>query len=202
VRDTHAAAIDEVRHAELSLALASGYRGEPIEPGPLPMPGPLVIDPDLPAIAAESAMEGCIGETVATLQALEALARTTDPAVREVLAVTIEDEARHAELAWRFLAWAIDNGGEATRAAIIRSFASFCPPPPSPEVLDGVDLDAFAAHGRLRAAEARAIADRALREVVGPCVCALLARPAREPDSRPRAGGAAVAAVGLELSGA
>ena len=184
VRDTQLANVDEVKHAELCLGLASAYFGEPVEPTGLPFPAPIVIEADLAAIAAESAMEACIGETVATVQAMEALATTTDPAVREVLRVTVEDEARHAERGWRFLAWAIDHGGEATRRAVIRSFASFCPPAPTVEDLDGVDLAIYAAHGRQVASEGRAIAARVLREIVQPAVCALLTRggPAHEPE--------------------
>jgi hypothetical protein len=176
VRDTHAACIDEVRHAELCLALASAYRGEDVEPAWLPFPAPLSITPDLAAIAAETVMEGCIGETVAAIQAYEALQRTTDPAVRQVLQATVEDETRHAELAWRFVAWALSVGGPGVREAIIQAFAGFRPPAPSPEHLDGVCVQTFAAHGRIPAVEARAMADRALREIVGPCLCALLSR--------------------------
>lgn len=182
VRDTQLANVDEVKHAELCLGLASAYFGEPVEPTGLPFPAPIVIEADLAAIAAESAMEACIGETVATVQAMDALANTTDPAVREVLRATVEDEARHAELGWRFLAWALDNGGEATRQAVIRSFASFCPPAPTAEDLEGVDLAIYAAHGRQVASEGRAIAARVLREIVQPAVCALLARRAPAPQ--------------------
>lgn len=176
VRDAQAAALDEVKHAELSFTLASAYEGALVEPAGLPFPAPLAITPDLAAIVTESVMEGCIGETVATVQAIEALHRATDPAVREVLRQTAEDEARHAELAWRFLAWAVETGGERARAAAIRAFAGFHPPSPSAEDLEGVDLDHFARHGRQVAAEARAIAERTLREIVDPCFCALLAR--------------------------
>jgi hypothetical protein len=176
VRDTQAATIDEVKHAEMCLALASGYLGRSVEPSALPFPGPVAIGADLAAVVAETVMEGCIGETVATVQALEALGRATDPAVREILEATVEDEARHAELAWRFVAWAVDAGGAPVREAVARSFAAFRPPPPSPEDLDGVDLDLYAAHGRQVAREARAIAELTLREIVEPGVCALLAR--------------------------
>ena len=186
VRDTQLANVDEVKHAELCLGLASAYFGEPMEPTGLPFPGPIVIEADLASIAAESAMEACIGETVATVQAMEALADATDPAVRAVLRATVDDEARHAELGWRFLAWAIDTGGEATRSAVIRSFASFCPPAPTAEDLDGVDLAIYAAHGRQVASAGRAIAAGVLRDIVQPAVCALLARRAPATTSTSR----------------
>lgn len=175
VRDTHAACIDEVRHAELCLGLASAYLGESVEPAALPVPGPLSIVLDLAAIAAEVVMEGCIGETVATVQALDALAVATDPAVREVLEVTIADETRHAELAWRFVAWAIDQRGDAVREAVLRAALGFRPPEARAESFAGVDLAVYAEHGRQRAAEGRRIAEKVMAEIVQPAMCVLLA---------------------------
>ena len=175
VRDAHAAAIDEVAHAEISLALAAGYFGQRFEPTALPFGTALSIEADLPSVAAETVMEGCIGETVATLQALAALEHATDPAVREVLLRTVMDEARHAELAWRFMAWALAVGGAATHVAIARAFEAFKPPPPRSEDLSGVDLAAYAGHGRQTATDARAIAERVITEVVRPLAAALLA---------------------------
>jgi hypothetical protein len=179
VRDTHAAAVDEVRHAELCLALASAYLGENVEPAALPIPAPIAIEPDLAAIAAEVVMEGCIGETVATAQALDALAVATDPAVREVLEETVRDETRHAELGWRFVAWAIDRGGDPVREAVLRAYAGFRPPDARVEALDDVDLALYAAHGRQRAREGRAIAEETLARIVQPAMCVLLSRRPR-----------------------
>jgi hypothetical protein len=177
LRWTHLAAADEVHHAEMSFALASAYLGEPIEPDRLPFDAPLPIVADLAAIAHETVMEGCIGETVATLQALDALERATDPAVRAVLEKTVLDEARHAELAWRFMAWALDAGGSDVHVAVSRAFVAFQPPAPRNEDLTGVDLEQYRAHGRETAPKARAIAERVLREVVAPISRTLLARP-------------------------
>jgi len=179
VRDTHAAAVDEVRHAELCLGLASAYFGESVEPAALPVPGPLVIEANLATVAAEAVMEGCIGETVATVQALDALAAATDPAVREVLEVTVADETRHAELAWRFVAWAIDEGGAPVREAVQEAFAGFRPPVARVEDFEGVDLAIYAEHGRQRAVEGRAIAERAMTEILQPAMCVLLSRGVR-----------------------
>jgi hypothetical protein len=179
VRDAHAAASDEVRHAELCFALASAYAGTALKPERLPMPPALAIESDLAVMVVESVVEGCIGETLAAAQAEESLARATDPAVVAALESTLEDEIRHAELAWRFVRWAIDAGGERVRAAVAHAFASFRAPDPPLQSYAGVDLAAFAAHGRLTATDARAVALRAITEVVQPCACALLAP--REP---------------------
>lgn len=52
-------------------------------------------------------LEGCIGETVAALEAAHARDTSSDPGVRSVLARIAEDEAQHAELAFRFVSWAM-----------------------------------------------------------------------------------------------
>ena len=175
LRDTHAAAIDEVRHAELCFALASAYADEDLAPSSLPVPDAVAITKDLEEIVAESVVEGCIGETLAAAQAAESLARATDPAVVAALEDTLKDEIRHAELAWRIVAWAIGRGGERVRRKVARTFANFVPPAAPKRDMEGVCAALFAAHGRLTADEARDTALRALREVVVPCSCALLA---------------------------
>lgn len=48
-----------------------------------------------------------MGETVAALEAREALDRATDPQVRAALERIAADEQSHAELAWRFVSWAL-----------------------------------------------------------------------------------------------
>jgi hypothetical protein len=182
LRDTHAAALDEVHHAELCFALASTYAGEALAPSALPVPDSVPIARSLEDIVAESVVEGCIGETLAAAQAAESLLYATDAAVVAALDKTLEDEIRHAELAWRIVRWAIDVGGERVRRKVAQSFASFVPPPPPVRDLSGVDAEVFREHGRLTPDEARAVALRAIAEVVEPCSCALLA--AGVPRSR------------------
>src|SRR5436190_13763000 len=96
--------------------------------------------------------EGCIGETVAALEAREALARASDPAVRAVLARIARDEARHAELAWRTVAWALSIGDERVRAAVAAAFRDAERALPAAE--PALDL---AAYGRLSGSALRAV---------------------------------------------
>ena len=84
--------------------------GEPIAPAPFPFDGRVEVSADLASIAARAVREGCINETLAAVQAAEQLARAEDPAVRAALAKIAEDEARHAALAWRTVAWALRAG--------------------------------------------------------------------------------------------
>lgn len=178
LHETLAAGRDEIRHAELCFALASAYAGEPLEADCFPIGDELHIDRSLSEIVTETVVEGCIGETLAAMQAAAQLELTNDPAVVAALASTIEDESRHAELAWRVVAWAVRSGGPEVRAAAARAFAGFRPPSPPSIDLEGVNLESFAAHGRLTPEHARAVALDALDNVVRPCAAALLERHA------------------------
>jgi hypothetical protein len=176
VADAHHAALDEVRHAQLCLSLATAYAGASITPGAFPFEGRVEVESDLARIAARAAREGCIGETMAALQAAEQLAEATDPTVRAALAQIADDEARHAELAWRTVAWALRTGGAPVHAAVSAVFARLCGSRSTPleETADG-DL---AAHGRLSPARLAAVADHASAQVIGPSARALLAATA------------------------
>ena len=132
------------------------------------------IDRELSAIVAETVVEGCIGETLAALQAQAQLNVTTNPAVRAALAATVEDETRHAELAWRVVAWAVREGGPSVRAVAERAFSEFRAPPPPELELGAVNLQHFAEHGRLTPKQARAVALEALEMVVRPFTAGLL----------------------------
>jgi hypothetical protein len=168
VEGAHRAALDELRHAELCFALASRYAGEVLGPGPFPT-GRVEPPRTLAALASATVREGCVGETVSAIVAAEQLARATDPEVRRALAVITADEARHAELAWRTVAWALEVGGAEVRAACEQAFAEALAQAPSvPEGAVGLE-----AHGRLDTATLQAVARSAMRDVVALCARAL-----------------------------
>jgi hypothetical protein len=168
----HRAAMDEVRHARLCFALASAYAGHSIAPGPFPFEGRVDVSADLAAIAVLAVREGCAGETLASVLAAEACARATDPAVRSVLAAITKDEARHAELAWRTVAWAVSRGGARVREAVARAFEEVLGG--EPVMQGGASGGALAGHGRLSTEVQRDVMRRALEEVVRPAAAALL----------------------------
>jgi hypothetical protein len=176
VEDAHRAALDEARHARLCLSLASAYAGETLSPGPFPFGANIAVVPDLATLAARAAREGAIGETLAAATAAEQLAGATDPAVREALAAIAEDEARHAELAWRTLAWAIRAGGAQVRAAVAAVFAELAHS--APEIERDPGDERLAAHGRLGSSARREAAARAMAEIVRPAARLLLAASA------------------------
>lgn len=71
---------DEIEHARLCFGLASAYAGEALGPGALSAQGALD-DPSFQGCVARAIHEACVGETLAAAEAIEALARATDPAV-------------------------------------------------------------------------------------------------------------------------
>ena len=62
---------------------------------------------DLAELASRTVHEGCVGETLAALIAAEQALEAKDPSVRAALQKIAEDEARHAEFAWRVVRWAL-----------------------------------------------------------------------------------------------
>jgi hypothetical protein len=111
VADTARAIDDERRHAKLCFALASAYAGRATGPAALDIDGALGPS-DLGRSLLTTIREGCIGETVAALEAAELAQRVTDPVVRQVLEGIAGDEKRHAELAFRFVKWTLGERPE------------------------------------------------------------------------------------------
>lgn len=103
------AGLDEVHHARACFALASAYAGRPTGPAQMDLQGATSLSPT-PAEMAEAVLrEGCVGETLAAVDAAARLAHATDPVVRATLEQIVEDESRHAALAWSTLRWLVDQ---------------------------------------------------------------------------------------------
>ncbi|MFN3200925.1 MAG: hypothetical protein ACE366_21170 [Bradymonadia bacterium] len=172
---SHQAGLDEIKHARACFKLAARYRGEAMGPGPLPMSGDVLGPTDLPSLTAAAVIEGCVGETLSALEAAEAAQIATDAEVKSVLVDIAEEEGRHAELAWAFVTWAVQQGGEATRSAVTRAFAeceqkhkmAICPE-------QDPDADWLHAHGHVTDRMRFEVRVRGWREVVQPGRAALL----------------------------
>jgi hypothetical protein len=95
-----AAQADEVRHA----ALACDRAGVTADFAPFPFAGPITPCADPVAVAVAAVREGCLGETVSAWVAARDAAQAAgeDRAVLEAVAA---DEARHAALSWKIVAW-------------------------------------------------------------------------------------------------
>lgn len=168
---------DEIEHAVACFAIASRYAGTHLGPARLDVGGaaPAV---DLPSVVGAAIVEGCIGETLSALLAEARLARAEDDEIRAALCRIAHQEARHAELAWRFVGWAITSGGEPVREAAARAFirALACAPQTWDASLEGITPGTLRAHGLLDEATAREVGARAFSEVIGPCAAALTVR--------------------------
>ncbi|WP_437795147.1 hypothetical protein [Sorangium sp. So ce693] len=169
----HRAALDEVRHARLALAIASAYAGEPVGVGPLPLHGALDDLGSLEALTLATVVEGCVGETLSAIEAEIAAQAARPPAVRMALQAIARDEARHAELAWAFVRWAVTTGGARLRERVAGAFS---------RALDQVgagapgiaDSDLPPAHGFLAEGELHRLRQQAVADVLRPAAAALV----------------------------
>jgi hypothetical protein len=171
----HRAALDEVTHARLCFRLASAYADEPLGPGPLPLEGDALGPLELASVAAMTVIEGCIGETLAALEAATALESAEPEAVRATLERIREDETRHAELAYRTVRWALGRGEPGIRSAVAGAFRQGLGATHGPAPAAAPDDDALPAHGRLGARQRHELRRIGLEEVVRPAFEALLA---------------------------
>ncbi|CAE7468552.1 unnamed protein product, partial [Symbiodinium pilosum] len=104
---THEAALDEIRHAKVAFGLAQHFGEDGVAPGPLPV-GAVAVATSLPELAARTFAEGCAGETLSVAKAqLELMSGRFLPEEEAALRAVYADEARHAALAWRTVAWAL-----------------------------------------------------------------------------------------------
>lgn len=188
VMRTNAAMVDETNHTRMAFQLAGVYRGKPLGPGRLSMDGALDEGDDLSSFVRRVIREGCVGETVAAVEAGEAAARANDPVIRRALETIAADESTHAELAWRTVKWALDTFGADVRETIRDEMARI-----QDELGGAYEMrrsawdEALLDHGvvttNVRGSMRRAV----LKDVVLPCLGALV----REARS----------ALGVELGG-
>lgn len=116
-----AAQHDEMRHAKLAFGLASELLERDVGPDRLDL-SDTRLGASLEELAYNTVIEGCVGETIAALEAAEAEARALHPTIRDRFAEIAEDESRHAQLSWRVVAWLIGRGGSGVRAAVAQAF--------------------------------------------------------------------------------
>ena len=185
---TYEAMADETVHARDAFALASAYLGKPVGPGQLDVSASLFARTPLDVVRT-AILEGCIGETVAAVEAQEALAHATDPAVRNALARVTRDEARHAELAWRFVKWVMENGDATLRAeaasVLVGIVEAEAAPYGSLDRAREKPNTTLLAHGHLGDETRSEIRRRVIAEIVLPCARALAftSGPRRDVDA-------------------
>ncbi len=176
---TQAAMADETVHARDAFALASAYAGRNLGPGLLDVHHALTLRSPLEVVRT-AILEGCIGETVAAVEAAEALAHATDPAVRAALARVSPDETKHAELGWQFVRWVLESGPEQLRAvaaaellAVVRTERTWSESQTA-AYRAGPSEPALLAHGVLDEGTRLELRRRVLAEIIEPCALALV----------------------------
>jgi len=177
VERSNAATSDETLHAKLAFTIASAYAGRDVGPGRLDVRGALE-GGSLEEILINVIREGCIGETVAAVEAAEALEHAVDPMVRDALARISKDELRHADLAWQFVRWALESGGEDLRQVAREEFdAARTSIAVRSVVPAGTNETGLLAGGILPAALKREVHAATVERVVLVCARALLDAP-------------------------
>jgi hypothetical protein len=171
------AGIDEVRHAELCLRMASLYGGG--QPLPPPAMSSLPDEPDQPKLhqaLANTMLVSCVSETYATTVLSATRDLTTDPTAQAVLTAIYSDEVMHARLGWSYMRHAIGVGGQGVIDAAAKML---------PRALKGVATvvererpvgevtEAVRAHGLMTPGEERVIFSTCVREVLVPGFAAL-----------------------------
>jgi hypothetical protein len=143
VEATTQALADETAHAKLCFNIASAYAGQAIGPGRLDVSGSLEIT-SLAEIVDLVIVEGCYGETSAVLEALDGADAASDPVIRAAYTRIAADEQRHAELAFRFVRWALERD-RAVVGACIASALSAQPAAPAARLVVAPCLQALVA---------------------------------------------------------
>jgi hypothetical protein len=173
VAESVRAMADEIEHARVTFDLASHFLGRRVGPGALSTEGALDDSSTLDELALATFVEGCVGETLGAVEAREAAAHAVDPVLRAALERIADDEARHAALAFRFVAWALERSPTTLvrklRAALESVRVAESRRDPGDD--DGGELERY---GVLTAEHRHAVRRHGFAEVVGPCTSALL----------------------------
>ena len=107
------AGADEIRHAQISFDIANAYLdgnhgsygAQCAIPGEFPQ-HQVHVDGDWNRIAVDTAIGGCIGETVSAFKMLQ---RSNGSIFDGIVKQIAMDEVRHAALAWTVVDWMIEN---------------------------------------------------------------------------------------------
>lgn len=166
IEATTQALADETRHARSCFGVASAYRGYAVGPLPLSIEGALS-GADLPSIVRTTIEEGCVGETVAALEAARSAEGAEEEKVASLLRTIAEEETRHAELAYRFVAWVLDRHPELS--SLVRDEFERALSSPVSSGQPGVSERDLSRYGVLTERSRHELRQDALRAVVRPC---------------------------------
>lgn len=166
LRDVHQAALEEVKHAEQCWELARRFGGTEVRPGPFPFQTSPSTNVSLAELAAAAVREGCLAETLGAHVLGVAAELAPEAAVRAALLSMAEEEARHAVLSFRIVAWALRTGGATVRASIRAAFAA-----PWPRV----DVAELGLRSNVDVERLSIAAEQGIHDVLAPAAARLLA---------------------------
>jgi hypothetical protein len=169
---------DEIAHARLCFAVASSYAGVALAPDALDITHSVMARPEPADLLRAVIEEGCIGETLSAHVARSQAAWVKDARVKQALITLADEETRHAELAWSFVAWLLAQYPELAPIAqqtFSRGFVHHCSPRPH-----GLDesQQLLMEHGVLPDFLQDELRRDALRSLVTPTAQALLTQTA------------------------
>lgn len=165
LRAVHQAALDEVGHADLCWAAAKRAGHSDVCAAEFPI-RELKLASNLAALAAAAIREGCLAETLGAQVMIEIAALVSDPETKAVLDTIAREEATHAVLSFRIVAWALRVGGAEVKAAVRAALEEPWP---------ALDLDELALRANVSPARVAEAAERARVEVLMPAARRLLA---------------------------
>jgi len=166
LRDVHQAAIDELGHAESCWQLAENFGAPRASVGSFPFHDAVQVNVDLPSLAAAAVREGCLSETLGAHVVSVAAQLAPEADVQATLQRIAVEEAAHAVLSFRIVAWALQTGGAEVSVAVRSAFAS-----PWPRL----DLDELALRSNVEISLLQAACEQGIAEVLKPAARQLLA---------------------------
>lgn len=170
LRECHLAALDEIEHARIAFTVAEQLSCVAVGPDVLPI-GDLQLHTIEQAVAA-AVIEGCIGETIAAAILSEQAHQCSEAGLARLLTKMAEDELRHAQLAWRFVAWSIQRYGRDVRVTVAATFDSALGKLPAPTDL-GLPDQALRVGGRITSTDWVRVVEGVVTNVLRPAVATL-----------------------------
>lgn len=171
---------DETRHARFGFGLVKALSNEQVGPGAMSIDRAFTDETTMESVLRLVAREGMIGETLAALEVRAAADLAELPFLRVALAKIADEESRHAELAYAFAAWALEQSP--TLAHVIEEELRAWDAPALP-IASGLTR-----WGILDESTRRAVRDAGFANVVSPLATQLLAPMRRAAPSPTRQG--------------
>lgn len=184
VRASQEASLDEARHAQLCLEEAARHGAAGAKLGAIELDG-VSEGMSTEQLLVSNIIEGCIGETLAAARAREQAAGAR-PDLAESLLALADDEEQHAALAWKILAWQLENTDPRLARVAAQTFRQRRP---SSEKLptEAEVVSTLRAEGRLSAPERCQLDAETWRAVVLPLAAVILGKRQMEAqrDAQP-----------------